>query len=645
MVTEKDVLAIFNLEGVEFAEAIQHLPVADINAISTDLISGPCFEFFVGYMQLIITYEHKLQEQIITIYNLISKLKNNNHKPIHISHNLAIIIKRRILAFNYYKIQRDRARRLYREGRIKKWKISDLKMGEMRYKVNTEHVEGFEFVTMNFNKELTYKDIDTMLGKLQAEINKSNDRITRNRRSEFRKAVTQNYKVLFQDFLEKESESYQLHDTKIDRLVIDVYSPDLMTHDKVLKSHLNKKEKKLKKTHDKKEIPTQDFIKAIRSLYKHEIKDIDELVKEFEHDRKQKLLLGYERKGQIISEQDIGKIIFTYNPEDSGAPIRLRIIANVQNYVRRKLFEKNPEKEAIYKERTWSAGSELNFILPEDEELYYQMEYEICAMLEHKAKELFTEYVNKNVGAAVRDNCVVIYVSQVEVCHEERFNPRKPAATLYRDKCNNPNLFEFMHKRQAYYHRFSNRYCDVDYDGINDRPSLHMDIFSINPEFPIMQYKVYPKFYDENKNIMLRSEMIPTRFIKFLAMDDNGLPLSQLVLSKPAYVREMIERLFQFELKCNGVQGHSYNKRFKECARPNHEGLSTTLIGKAIFGRKADQYEIELEKIKGGRIPLTIPIYYRNKMVKMGIATKIKRGTYATTGSFNEIIKKLYQVR
>ena len=98
-------------------------------------------------------------------------------------------------------------------------------------------------------------------------------------------------------------------------------------------------------------------------------------------------------------------------------------------------------------------------------------------------------------------------------------------------------------------------------------------------------------------------------------------------------------------MKHNGVRGYGYNKRFKNQWKPDHEELSTSIFGKAIFGRNAGQYEIELEKIKGGRIAKTVPIYYRKKMVEMGIATKIKRGAYTTTGSFNEILKKLYPAR
>ena len=323
----------------------------------------------------------------------------------------------------------------------------------------------------------------------------------------------------------------------------------------------------------------------------------------------------------------------------------MRVITNGQDYVKRELFSDFPEKEEVYKQRTWANGSETNFILPEDYDYYLQKEASFCSWLEHNSKHLFMDFINEYLGIDVNFNSLIAYVSQVEVCYEEEFAPRRPAATLYKDNCKNPNLFEFMHKKQAYYHKYSNSYCNVKYDGKTDRPSLQMDIFSINPEFPIMQHKIYPKFYHSNKNIMLRTELIPTRFIKFLTLDDDELPISQKVLSNPAYVREIVERLFQFELKQNGVRGHGYNKRFKNQWHPEHEGLSTSLIGKAIFGRNADRYEIELEKIKGGRIANTVPIYYRKKMVEMGIATKIKRGAYTTTGSFNEILKKLYQAR
>lgn len=648
MVTATEVLAIFNLEDIPFQEAIQDLPVSDVMAISEETISGENFVDFVKVMKLVIGYETRIQRSFSNALLILHEYQRK--APVSMDEKDSRRIRRHLLYANGYQFQLKRARKqLYLNPQAKDIELPDSFVEDYTGSAANSVLTGYPYVIKCFCGTCQAPEFEKAIADLNTALHKSKDRVSTCRRREFRKAVVKNQANFFNKFMdecETHPNMYALHETKIDRLVIDVYSPDLLTYDPCLKSHLNSLKIHLKQEYNVKDIPSLEFIQAISDLSEIESIDIDSLVAQFELQRSRLLKRGYLQKGQIISITDFGKCIFTYNPDKTGSPIRLRIIANVQNLVREDLF-KDPIKKACYESHTWNQGSELNFIMPEDYSTYLQKEKYICSWLEFNAKDLFHDMVREYLGVDCSPVNTVVYVSQFEVCYETAFNKWNVHSIPFfgkRVKGSSKELFQYMNTLFLDYYRFVGSYANLKWEKSSGRPMFYCDVPSLSPELPVMQYKVYPKFRNMKNQIMLRHEFIPTKFAKLFYPEDSETPLSMLVLCQPDYVREVVERVFQCEMKHNGQNGQGYNARNFEVPQKAWNELFHKLMNKALLGAAAKNYEVFYESlIDSGIVPNKLRSSVKKQLVDLGVISKVKRGKYEASREFKAILDCINQ--
>ncbi|MCK5017192.1 MAG: hypothetical protein KAS32_08975, partial [Candidatus Peribacteraceae bacterium] len=495
------------------------------------------------------------------------------------------------------------------------------------------------------NGKITAKTVNASLAELETGLKQSRIRLSTYRRRKFRQSILLNYDSVYTRFLPQIEKSYHLHNTKIDRMVIDVYHTDLYTHDSQLKTIINSKLRKIQTTLSKKRILTQLYIDTLEDTYPED-SDIESIKEHYQKVRESNLEEGYYHNGTIVFEDGGIKGIFTFKPYKNGAPIRLRLIVNLQTLIQRDLFNEYPEKEKIYKEHTWSKGSETNFIMPEDYDYYLQNEADWCTHLEDYAKIRFFELISEHLKVGVPNpDDAIIYVSQLEVCYEQMFRRHKVINPTIKQYCKFPSLHEYFLELYAKFHRFSNKYSNLKYEAESARPSFYCDIPSPDPTLPLMQYKAYPKFRDMDNQIMIRHEMIPTKIMKHICADaEDEIPIASKVLSNPAYCRETIERFFQFELKHNGTNGFGYNNRYREWKNPDPRSLIHQTVRTAIFGSedKYHKFKPQFQSFLDTWIlPSGFPANYRKRMLELGYITKKKRGMYQATESFIRLMTQL----
>ena len=648
MTNAQEVLAIFNLEDLPFQEAILNLPVSDVMAISEETISGENFVDFVKTMKLVIGYESRIQRNLTNTLLILHEYQRK--VPVSMDENDSRLVRRFLLYANGYQSQLKRARKkLFLNPQAKDIDLPESFVDDYTGSTANTVLTGYPFVLKCFSGVCQGPELVKAIADINTALHKSKDRISTCRRREFRKAVVKNQSKFFNSFMdgcEAHPNMYALHETKIDRLVIDVYSPDLLTYDPCLKSHLDSMKGHLKQEYNVKEIPSLEFIQAVSDLSEFESMDIDSLVAQFELQRSNLLKRGYLQRGQIISITDFGKCIFTYNPEKAGSPIRLRIIANVQNLAREDLF-KDPIKKACYESHTWNQGSELNFIMPEDYSAYLEKEKYICSWLELNAKGLFHDMIREYLGVECSPVNTIVYVSQFEICYETAFNKRNVYLIPFfgkRVKGSSKELFQYMNSLLLDYYRFIGSYANFKWEKSSGRPMFYCDIPSLSPEFPVMQYKVYPKYRNMKNQIMVRHEFIPTKFAKIFHAEGSDLPLSMLILSQPDYVREVVERVFQCEMKHNGQNGQGYNARNFEAPQYAWKELFHKLIKKAMFGAAVPNYEVFYESlIDSGIVPNKLRSSAKNQLIDLGVVSKVKRGKYEASREFKAILDCINQ--
>ncbi|MBI5000208.1 MAG: hypothetical protein HZB92_01580, partial [Euryarchaeota archaeon] len=190
-------------------------------------------------------------------------------------------------------------------------------------------------------------------------------------------------------------------------------------------------------------------IEAMRKIQSMTDSDsIDELAKKWEADREEQQEFGYARRGKIIQKRPFGKVEFTYDPYNPGAPVRLRVITNIQSLIQQDMFDKDPQLREKYKQASWTGDSETNFILPEDYDRYYKDEKYQCLWLQYRVGQLYHELLEEALGLSVEDKGkTIVYVSQFEVCHEEPFTQAKFLKPFNRTP--DPPLFDFMYRAFA----------------------------------------------------------------------------------------------------------------------------------------------------------------------------------------------------
>ena len=595
------------------ADIIYDLPVQDIQTINTRMVKGKYFAEFATVMKITSSYERKMQG-ILAIAQ--ETLEHADFSDIAFKTHLRRICALKILAV------KDKKKQIAKDPLInpawdneEAWFIVPRAFPQC-YKVS--------------KGDRTLETVKFAMGELKEEMQRSRMRFSTTRRRYFRKAISMNYEAILKEFLDTKGRNLELHKTRIDRLVIDVYHPELMTFHPEVQTILTRNEAERNSVYAKSRITQQSKIDALRKIESEFTaeRDIDSIVKQWEADRSEQLEKGFTSKGKIIQKYDWGKVEFTYQPHSTGAPIRLRLITNVQNCIRQELFDRYPDKEAIYKASSWGGNGELNFIMPADYDYYYQSERMTCDWLYDKAKELFMQLIKEALGMDVQNpNKLIVYVSQFEICWEEpleRTHALKPFTKL-----EYPALSTYLNEKLVEMNGIGNYVnCKIE----NGRPSFYCDIASLDPTTPVMQYKIYPKFHISGKTYV-RHELTNTKFSKLIdsSIDREQSGLSYTLLNDPEFARKTFEEIFWLETYNH--RGDGYNRRYSQDM--SDEALLNffaTLTAKAVFNqsylsRTGDMIQL----MRTGKCPKTIRGRPRRTMEKLGIISKQNRGNYLAT--------------
>lgn len=626
-------------------DVILRLPVSDVAAIQTEYINGECFVSFRKQMEITNFYEGEYQKCLLNAMELIQEYRLLVN--VRISHEDLHRVRYQLLCANSHRLRLIKYRELEIVNKHKISSIDAVVSDVSEVQAENILVKFFPRTISLLGQKITSKAVLSSMAELQKLFKDSKIRVNTYRRREFRKAIVNNYQVVFSSFLNRGLEEFPLNETKIDRLVIDVYHPELLTYDPLVKATIQRAEGRIGKELSQNRIPSESFIQAIKELGDIEAKDIDTLASEFEQERMRCLHEGYDTSGKVVQLTDFGKVIFTYLPAKIGSPVRLRLITNVQTMVQKELFSDYPEKEAEYKSATWLKGSETNFILPDDYDYYLTKEAEICEFISLAVRDMFFDLVEEYLGVTVQDKTdTITYVSQWEVCYEEPFRRSDVHIKLIKKNFKSPSLVEYMFKSMVKCHKFANSYANFKYEKESKRPSFYCDVPSMDPSLPVMQYKVYPKFWNNERTPMVRHELTPTRFIKLAMGDSNdNLAIAFKVLSNPAYCREMIERFLHFELFHNGILGSGYNQRYAEWKFPDVDENSKKWLCVAAFGDRYEKYYPYFEKmLQTGQVPSAVPSNFKKRMMELGIISKQKRGVYLTSEAFNRAMLQLGHV-
>ncbi|MFH0815260.1 MAG: hypothetical protein V1934_00360 [Methanobacteriota archaeon] len=598
----------------ELADIIYDLPVQDIQAINTRMIKGKYFAEFATVMKITSSYERKIQ-QFLTLAQ--ETLEHADFSGMALRKHI-----RRICALKILAIKDKKKRKIPKDDLINTaW---DLEKAVLLIP------KTFPQCQWIINGNRTPEKIKFALGELKEELQRSRMRFSTTRRRYFRKAISLNYEAILKEFLDTKGRNLKLHKTRIDRLVIDVYHPELMTFHPEVMSILSRNEAERNVEFAKSRIIPQSKIDALRKIegeFTAEA-DIDSITKQWESDRQEQLEKGFASRGKIIQKYPWGKVEFTYEPHSIGAPIRLRLITNVQNCIRQELFDRYPDKEAMYKASSWGGNSEINFILPQDYDYYYQSERPKCDWLYSKAKELFMQLIKEALDMAVQNpDKLIVYVSQFEICWEEpleRTHALKPFTKL-----EYPALSTYLNDKAVEMNGIGNYVnCKIE----NGRPSFYCDIASLDPTTPVMQYKIYPKFHIAGKTY-LRHELTNTKFSKLIdsSIDREQSGLSYTLLNDPEFARKTFEEIFWLETYNH--RGDGYNRRYSQDTSDEAQlNFFATLTAKAVFNqsylsRTGDMIQL----MRTGRCPKTIRGRPRRTMEELGIISKQNRGNYLAT--------------
>jgi hypothetical protein len=617
------------LEDEQLNDIIYDLPVSDIMAINTPQIKGVYFAEFAKMMQITSRYERKIQSTIALAEETI-----NEFSPMGLKANLRRLVSYKLIA--------------KRDKKLKQIGTDSSLEQALASEMAAYHVPRTFPICNALTKETDISEEMKIkaLGELREEHHRSIMRFSATRRRYFRKAMGLNYRAIFDEFYAFQGKDIELNKTRIDRIVIDVYHPNLLTWMDEIKGITNDSRDLRNINFDKSKIIPRSKIDAIRAIeteYADNL-DIDQLASKWEEERQEQLRRGFNRKGKIIQKHPWGKVEFTYDPSQKGAPIRLRIITNIQTLIQQELFDRHPDKEKEYRTSSWTGDSEINFILPEDYQYYYDNELITCYWLYDKAKELFYELLTQALNMTVQDpEELIIYVSQFEICWEEPFTFTK-AKDGFSD-FPNPAL---------YYHLFRNikkklgigNYVNFKVESKTARPSFYCDIASLDPTIPVMQYKAYPKFHHKG-TAWIRQELTNTRFSRMLETSDfeDLKGINFFILNEPKYARELFEKAYWLETY--NKSGAGYNNRFKNKATAEQvEYLSDRLTAMAMFPHSWETRINDIKQLnRTGKCPKTITGRPRKRMEEHGILSKQRRGSYLTTSQYQQFVSESQQTK
>lgn len=597
----KEVLKMFALPtDTELYQVLRRLPVSDFEAVQTKYIRGKYFKDAIKHVKEVFAIEKDIRDLAINI-----ELKLNKQDLSDKDLNSIRVALKRIMFMMWQK----------RENRDK-----FPENPEPRFK-NYEDIEDKDIPKQfpkisKYIKDRTPKNRADALAEAHATGDRARQRMSTTRRKEFRNAFNRNHEYVLECFRDALVKKYALGRARLDRVVIDVYLSDFLTCDPVVKRKINAILPSLETKYSINRLPKHEDIEYLK-LLGEEDENIDDLARQYEQLRNSGLVDGVynKKRGILIKETDYYKAILTLEPKKTGAPVRLRLIVNIQMIILHELFKLHPEKKDIYKRHSWTGNSEINFIMPEDYDFYRNREQTVCDALERDAKALFLEQISEHLGIGVSNPFdIVVYASQWEACWEEEFEDRNATDPKYNTyPC--PGLAEYLDNMAHIAYQSCGDYASFKCEKGTSRPTFNCNFLSMDPTVPMFQYKMYPKFRNSKNNIMLRHEIIAGSFFKQYGKDTpDSLPMSMKVLSNPRYCMEEAQRLLQLELYLNGMEGLGYNIRFHKPTENEKEEWLLQLIQEAIFGKKAEKYAPEFQVwVDTGKIPGTLPANYKKK--------------------------------
>jgi hypothetical protein len=604
----------------QFSDIINDLPVQDVQAIDTRMIKGKYFAEFITVMKITSSYERKIQGIITLAQETLERAEFSGLVlKTHVRHVCAL----KILA-----TKDKKKRHIAKEGYI----------NAVWDKIHAEHIiqRVFPQCYKVIKGDRTPETIKFAMGELKEEFQRSRERFSAIKRRAFRKAISLNHEAIREEFRMSKGRNLKLHDTRLDRVVLDAIHPELMTYRSEVKSTLKRNAAGRNERYTVSRIIPMSRIEALRKIETEfsEDVDIDAIVKQWEASRLEQLEQGYASKGKIIQKYPWGKVEFTYEPHSNGAPIRLRLITNVQNCIRQELCDMTPGKEEEYRRCSWNGDSEINFILPKDYQYYYDKEWITCDWLINKVKELFFQLISDFGMAVQKPDDLIIYASQFEICWEEPFTQNvafKPFTSH-----NYPALVNYLWDSLSEKEGIGEY---VVFKKENGRPSFYCDIASLDPVTPIMQYKIYPKFHIDGTTY-IRHELTNTKFAKLIdaSLDREGSGLSYWLLNDPKSARTIFEEIYWLETYNH--RGDGYNRRFSQDTDKEALDLfKARQTARAVFNRKYLSRMGEIVQLnKTDRCPKTIKGRPREIMEELGIISKQSRGTYLATKLYHEYV-------
>lgn len=625
----------------DLLDAVNRLPISDLEAINDKYMNGSILAEFVKLMKITLSYEILIQK----CYARIVKELDTAY-----SFGAVNLLPDSVKEIKYCVYCANRYSQLLKEDRDRIRERKDIEIKRIpfvEYSVTSPMpvaMSSLPRLQALFFEPINQDSIKLAIAEMQAKIKQSENRVNTFRRRKFREYMIRNHDSIYSGFLTQIEKSFRLHQTKIDRMVIDVYDEGMYSYLIDVHQAIENCHPTIIKNLNRNRVPTQSFINILKELEGSD-ESIDSIAAGFDRQCKLAGQEGNAYNGMVTStDLDTGiKCIFNYKPGKKGAPIRLRVIVNLQTLIQKDMFREHPEKEKYYKEHTWLDGSETNFLMPEDYEYYLQNEQSWCTWLEEYARSKYIELAREHLRVCLfKKNELIVYISQWEVCHEIPFRSEPVRNPTVKNEFKHPSLHDYFLKLYSKFHRFAGKYINMKYEVESARPSVYMDLPSMDPTLAMMQYKIYPKFRNSKNEIMIRHEITPTRYMKIACADaTDKIPIAFKVLTNPAWCRETMERYLQLELWQNGMNGLGYNERYHEWKNPEPEIVQLNLVKAAIFGSldKAAKYESPFQAfLDTGILPGTIPHNYRKKMVDQSIVTKKKRGEYRITESFSRLL-------
>ena len=419
-----------------------------------------------------------------------------------------------------------------------------------------------------------------------------------------RKALNRITDIEFQKWLKDNKENKNLEKSRIDRIIIVVYDEDIINRG-ILKEYLE-----YKKKNRSREIISDEIIEKIEE----EIgEDVDKVIEKWKKLKKRADEEGKEINGikirEIWKDNIKMKTMFYYGVP--GKPIRLEIITNIQEAVKRELW-KDEEIKKKYQLATWKKDGETNFILPEHLEIYQKEEEKITK----KIKEMAIKQFQRECRAInIKFTKPEIYTSIVEVCYE------LPTSTTKED------IEEYFFEKYREFKPYAANFIKIKYEKKTERPHLYLDLIHLNPEDPTVTFKIYPKFIHEGKTY-IRREIVGRKIMKEIGKSTEEKGMAEWLLDKPEQARLTLLKFLEFQIK--------EKKEFLETQKTK---------------RKIDIYNLpailDIEErtlinlIIHGRLPSHIQTKTKKKLEKRRIIEKKRHGVYVITPEFKETLEKI----